>query len=90
MMRRIAPFLAMAVAVCLLTMAAATPRVSGQPGRSANDAQIVQDASLVASGEHVEIFQHGVKVDPAFLKVAEDAYRRLEVLTGRPLDIAVP
>ena len=56
--------------------------------RVASDTQILAEATLVASGDRVEIFQHGVPVAPAFLKAAEDAYGRLETLTGRPLDTA--
>jgi hypothetical protein len=56
--------------------------------RTATDAQVVAEATLVASGDRVELFQHGASVAPAFLKAAEAAYRRLEALTGRPFDTA--
>jgi hypothetical protein len=72
----------------LVAFCVASSAVSAQPSRSANDADIVHHAVLVVSGDHVEIFQLGVSVAPAFLKTAEDAYRQLEALTGRPLDTA--
>jgi hypothetical protein len=56
--------------------------------RQGADAEIVGQAQLIASGDRIEIYRHGVAVVPAFLKAAEDAYRRLEALTGRTLDTA--
>lgn len=50
------------------------------------DGQIIEEATLVTSGERVEVFQHGVQVDPEFLRVAEHAYSRLEALTGSKFD----
>ena len=44
-------------------------------GRPLSDEQIVAQATRVASGKHVEIYQHGVKVDPAFLKAAHKGVR---------------
>jgi len=60
--------------------------VSAQRPGAVSDADIVKEATLVASGERVELFQHGVEVDPAFLRLAEQAYHRLEALTGRTFD----
>lgn len=59
-----------------------------QRPRPTPDDQIVQQAELMASGDRVEIYQHGIRVAPAFLKLAEETYGRLEILTGRKLDTA--
>src|SRR2546423_11153057 len=56
--------------------------------RQATDADVVARSTLVAAGERVEIYRHGVSVVPAFLTAAEEAYRRLEALMGRTLDAA--
>ena len=64
------------------------PPVSAQRHHPVSDAQIMAEATLVVSGEQVEVFQHGVQVDPAFLQLTEQAYRRLEALTGRTFDKA--
>jgi len=56
------------------------------PGRLLSDDQIVARAQLVGSGKHVEIYQHGVTVDPSFLKVMESVYGQVEALTGLKLD----
>jgi hypothetical protein len=66
----------------------ASHSVCAQRLRSVGDVQIIEDAKLVASGDRVEIFQHGVQIDPEFLRLAENAYSRLESLTGRKLDTA--
>ena len=76
-----------AVAIVVLVVLAAVAPVAAQR-RSVSDARIVEQATLVASGDHVELYQHGVTVAPVLLKAAEDAYRRLETLTGRALDTA--
>ena len=73
--------------VCAAVVFAAHP-LSAQRSRSMRDAQIMEEATRVASGERVEVFQHGVQVDPAFLRRAEQAYSRLEALTGRTFDTA--
>jgi hypothetical protein len=39
------------------------------PRRSVPDEQIVAQAELVASGTYLEIYQHGVTIDPVFLNV---------------------
>ncbi len=58
------------------------------PLRSMSDEQIVAQGRLVASGSCVEIYQHGVKVDPSFLKVMENAYEQVETIMGLKLDKA--
>lgn len=58
------------------------------PLRSVSDEQIVAQGRLVASGSYVEIYQHGVKVDPSFLKVMENVYEQVETVTGLKLDKA--
>lgn len=61
---------------------------AGAQRRQAADAEVVARSTLVATGDRVEIYRHGVSVVPAFLTAAEAAYRRLEALTGRTLDTA--
>jgi hypothetical protein len=74
--------------VVLCSIAGAMDHAGAQRPRLVGDDQIVQQAELVASGDRVEIYQHGLRVAPAFLKLAEEAYIRLETLTGRKLDTA--
>jgi hypothetical protein len=74
---------ALLVAACI-----ASDHAAAQRSRFTNDRQIVEQAALVASGERVEIFQHGARVDAAFLPLAEKAYSALEGLVGRKLDTA--
>jgi len=69
-----------------VTILFAAHSVPAKRVQTVDDAQIVDGASLVASGERVEVFQHGVDVDPDFLRVCEQAYGRIEALTGRKLD----
>lgn len=62
-----------------------------KPGERRNptpDERIVQEAELVASGARVDLFQHGLNVDPALVEVAERALARMEELLGRRLDEA--
>jgi len=61
---------------------------AGQMRRATGDEQIVQESDLVAVGKHIELYQHRMKVDPAFLKVNEDAYQQVEQLLGVKLDTA--
>ena len=42
--------------------------------------------SWFASGARVELYQHGLKADPALLAAAESALGRMEELLGRKLD----
>lgn len=60
-----------------------------QPHRSATDEQIISQARLIAGGDKVELYQHGgISVDSAFLKLAEDAYGKIEALTSVQWDTA--
>ncbi len=43
---------------------------------------------MVASGKNVEIYRHGMTIDPNFLKVMEGAYEQIEKVLGIKLDIA--
>ncbi len=64
----------------------AAPLGYGQ-GRSATpDEQVVQEAQLVASGARIDLFQHGLVVDPALVELAERALTRMEKLLGQRLD----
>ena len=54
--------------------------------RGLSDEQIAAQGRLVRSGKYVEIYEHGVKVDPSFLKIMESAYEQVEALTGLKLD----
>jgi hypothetical protein len=58
------------------------------PRRPVPDERIVAQAELVASGTHMEIYQHGAAIDPSFLKVMESAYEQVERVTGLKLDMA--
>ena len=58
------------------------------PRRPVPDGQIVAQAELVASGTTMEIYQHGVAIDPSFLKVMESAYEQVQSVTGLKLDTA--
>ena len=58
------------------------------PSRSISDEQVVAAAQLVASGAYVEIYQHGVSVEPSFLKIMECAYEEVQRVTGLKLDTA--
>ena len=55
---------------------------------AARDAAIVADAVLVAEGESIALYGHGVTPDAAFLDTAERALERMEALLGRGLDSA--
>jgi hypothetical protein len=70
----------------LLVLAAASSASAQR--RQATDAEVVARSTLVAAGDRVEIYRQGVSVVPAFLTAAQEAYRRLETLTGRTLDTA--
>ena len=56
--------------------------------RSVSDEQIVAQGQLIASGPYIEIYQHGVAIDPAFLKVMESAYEQVQRVTGLKFDTA--
>ncbi len=71
--------------VCLALCAAGTAH--GQ-GRGISDEQIVREATFVASGDRVELFSHGLAIDPALLRAADEALPRMEALPGLKLDTA--
>jgi hypothetical protein len=58
------------------------------PRRSLSDEQVVAASQLVVSGAYVEIYQHGVSVEPSFLKIMESAYEEVRRVTGLQLDSA--
>jgi hypothetical protein len=70
-----------------VVLAAVNP-AGGQMKRAIEDEQIVKESERIAVGEHIEIYQHRMKVDPTFLKVAEDAYQQVERMLGVKLDTA--
>jgi hypothetical protein len=57
-----------------------------QPRRAVSDEQIVREARLAASGNRVEIYQHGIAVNPALLNAAEKALAAMEEKLGHELD----
>jgi len=71
----------------LLALCLASP-VSWAQRELDADLAILDQARLVAAGERVAIHQRGVAVEPAFLQLAEAAYRRLDSLTGRGATVA--
>jgi hypothetical protein len=73
--------------VLLLALCFAAPAAWAQRGMEA-DLGIIDQSSRVAAGERVVIHQRNVTVDPAFLPLAEEAYRRLDALTGRGATVA--
>jgi hypothetical protein len=63
--------------------------IQGQvPRRAVSDEQIVAQGQRVGSGTYVEIYQHGVTVDPSFLQSMESVYKQVETVTGVKLDTA--
>jgi hypothetical protein len=58
------------------------------PRRAVSDDQIVAQGQLVASGTYVEIYQHGLTIEPSFVKVMESAYDEIQRVTGLKLDTA--
>jgi hypothetical protein len=62
------------------------PLAHGQLRNATPDEQIVREAQLVASGARVDLFQHGLVVDPGLVEVAERALTRMEELLGQRLD----
>jgi hypothetical protein len=61
---------------------------AGQMRGPIQDERIIQEARLVARGEHVAVYQHQMEIDSAFLGLAEEAYRQLEESLGTKLDTA--
>jgi hypothetical protein len=76
------------LAISFIAILAAISPVAGQMKRVIGDEQIVKESELVAGGDRIEIYQHRMKVDPAFLRITEDAYRQVEKLLGVKLDTA--
>lgn len=58
--------LASLLAVEIAHLHAAAPR------RAVSDDQIVIQGQLVGRGKYVEVYEHGVKIDPSFLKTLND------------------
>ena len=56
------------------------------PRRAISDEQIVRQAQLVARGDYVEIYQHGVTVEPSFLKIMEHTYGEVGRVSGLQFD----
>lgn len=52
------------------------------------DARIIEASTLAHAGQRIEVHQHGIDVDEAFLHAAEGALARMEALLGRTLDVA--
>ena len=52
------------------------------------DLDIIDQSQVVASGERVVVHSRRIPVDAAFLQLAEDAYRRIDALTGRGAAVA--
>jgi hypothetical protein len=75
----------LSLALTAASFIAAQP-ASAQRRGGTTDAQIAEQAVRVASGARVELFQHGLTVDAALLKVADQALDRMETVLGRRLD----
>ena len=90
MTRRSSPSAKAQIAVAILLLAASL-HAAGAQRAIYSDTQIVDDATLVATGRRVELYQHGgIRVDAAFLQQAEEACVAIESLLGRALDTATP
>jgi hypothetical protein len=76
------------VAVVVAFACFSAPSAFAQRRGVVSDEQIVQEAQFVASGARVDLFQHGVAVDPALAGAAEGALAKMESLLGRKLDEA--
>jgi hypothetical protein len=74
--------------ICFFLIFASVLPAAGQMQRAMGDEQIVKESQLVEVGEHIEIYQHRMNVDPAFLKITEDAYQQVEQSLGVKLDTA--
>jgi hypothetical protein len=73
-------------AAALVLSLVATPLAYGQRNSGTSDDEIVRGAQLVASGTRVDLYQHGLVVDPALVELSERALVRMEELLGRKLD----
>ena len=76
------------ILIIVLTLVPRTVSTQAAVPQSVSDEQIVSNAELIASGTLFEIYQHGTRVDPAFLKVMERAYEQVQKVTGLTLDTA--
>jgi hypothetical protein len=74
--------------ICFFLVLASVHPVVGQMRQPMGDEQIVKESQLVGVGEHIEIYRHRMNIDPAFLKITEDAYQQVEQLLGVKLDTA--
>jgi hypothetical protein len=72
--------------VLFLGMGAALVRGAARPALS--DEEVVAQARRVASGAHVDLYQHGISVDSAFVALIDNAYRQVETVTGVKFDTA--
>lgn len=64
----------------------AAPLAHSQRRGAVPDEQIVREAQFVTSAARVDLFQHGIVVDPALGEAAQSALARMEELLGRRLD----
>jgi hypothetical protein len=69
-------------------ISAASLACAQRPG-FVSDGQIVAEATLVASGSRIDLYQHGLRTDARLVAVAEQALSRMEALLGRKLDETV-
>ena len=58
----------------------------GIRGNAESDERIAEEAQLIASSARVDLYTHGVVVDPELVELAERALVQMEGLLGRPLD----
>lgn len=73
--------------VLLLALCLASPVSWAQRGIDP-DLDIIDQSHVVAAGDRVVLHARRVPVDSAFLKLAEEAYRRIDALTGRGAAVA--
>lgn len=78
----------LSLAVCCAVAVAASPAVAAAPRATVDDAGVMARAQPVASGERIELYADGMDVDPAFLGLAESAFRRLAAMPGIHWDAA--
>jgi hypothetical protein len=75
--------------LCTFLLVVDAAVLQGQaPRRAVSDEQIVAQGQRVGSGTYVEIYQHGVTVDPSFLQIMESVYNQVETVMGVKLDTA--
>lgn len=61
-------------------------QAAAAPAEPMSDARIVAEATLVAEGERIALYGHGVQPDRAVLEAAESALAKMEAVLGRDLD----